>query len=346
MRGAERSRVHDPQRPTQHTVSPADLGPVTSLLQPLLGVHGEDLRLTLQSLQNELSSITGSSEQTLAAYLTWQGNATRALAARLRPAAVEDLILTRRALALLNADPDRSRVVLNAEIAARREAIDAEMRGLEDELRRWADVHRVVVLDTGVFLEHERQFQDIDWHSATGVRPHELICLAVPLVVIDELDAKKRAQDTWMRNRALTSLSRIVEVLDSGRGPRQLRPAAPPEQRGSNDSWQPILLELLTEPDGYERATNNDAEITAQARRLTAFMSSNGINGVRARVQVATFDHTMALRVRYAGIDDLLLPDSSKSEDARLPRGRRTKNNHKAGLTAIPSADHASGEGR
>jgi hypothetical protein len=53
----------------------------------------------------------------------------------------------------------------------------------------------------------------------------------------------------------------------------------------------------------------------------------------------------MALRVRYSGLDDLLLPDAMKSEDARSPCGG-SRANRKGTSTTIQAVDHILGEAR
>jgi len=173
--------------------------------------------------------------------------------------------------------------------AARLEAI-AERLGREIQAFELPEGYVAAVPDTNVFL-HYRRYDEIDWPrfvGAGGVR------LVVPLIVIEELDAKKYAGHP-VAQRARDVLSSLQKRRGS------LPPEHPVEVRDGVD------FQVLMDPDDHVRQRSHDEEFLDRIEDLA------GILG-RERAIIVSGDHAVQLRAAGRQLEFVMLP-----EHLRLP---------------------------
>jgi hypothetical protein len=176
---------------------------VTIKLVP--GIGADTALRVLRQVQSEASALgTGSTGEVYRDYMRWVGSAVKLLRPVVHPRTLEDLVLTRRHWALcgMGALDYPVPAVINSEIDDRQQAVQGEITELEARIRRWVNVHHFVVADTCLYLEHQDGFESVDWAGLVDARPDQSVCLIVPMAVIDELDAAKRANEGWKRGRA------------------------------------------------------------------------------------------------------------------------------------------------
>jgi predicted ribonuclease YlaK len=159
-------------------------------------------------------------------------------------------------------------------------------------------------------LSYHEKLEDIDWAEfqstdALGIR------LAVPMVVIDELDATKSDD---LRGRANYSLAVLDKVL---RRDGRLKDA--PVQ---------VEVKLLSDPMGHRRLPINDQEIIARTLSLQAVAQSP--------VTLLTCDTGMALRAREVGLSEIKLERRDPKEDKRKARSAQSGPNTAPASHATP----------
>ena len=69
---------------------------------------------------------------------------------------------------------------------------------------------QIVVSDTSAFIEGE-YFDQFDWHSLDGVAQGQPVRVIIPILVIEELDAKKTDRNGRVSGRARSVLRRLWE---------------------------------------------------------------------------------------------------------------------------------------
>lgn len=218
-------------------------------------------------------------------YVHWAADAARSLSARTSRDDLARLVLTRRHWAILGLeDPVRlattSTVQLELEdrVLALQEARDL----LAAQLAAWsslADLGHIVVPDTNLFLHHKDALEDIDWAEILKAREFEAIHIAVPLIVVDELDSAKRTAATKARARS------TLKSLDAM--------ALKPGRRvvlGKSTQDGEVDVRILPEDADHVRLADPDMEIVDVAQGL------QDLTG--ARVSLLTFDTGMVVRVR------------------------------------------------
>jgi hypothetical protein len=220
-------------------------------------------------------------------YLAWADTTERTLRRLLADDAVQAGLHTQRHWHIRNLTMGTARPaeLINAEIdtqAARlRQAADA----LETSAARLiATPGQIVVCDTNVFLHYHR-FDQVDWPSIADTTPVRLV---LPLIVIEELDAKKYAGDPGLRRRA----QRILRVLE------QLLSSVPDSQLVR--LGDKVTLEVLDD-DGHARRSNADDEILDRCEYLEQVTSSH--------VLVVTGDVGMRVRARGRHLRVRSMPD-------------------------------------
>lgn len=168
--------------------------------------------------------------------------------------------------------------------AARLEAI-VERLGREIQAFELPEGYVAAVPDTNVFL-HYRRYDEIDWPrflGAGGVR------LVVPLIVVEELDAKKYT-DHPVGQRAREVLSSL----------QRRRGSVPPEH--AVKVRDTVDLQVLMDPDGHVRQRSNDEEFLDRAEDLADIVGSQ-------RVVVVSGDHAVQLRAAGRQLEFVMLPD-------------------------------------
>ncbi|WP_459714390.1 PIN domain-containing protein [Actinophytocola sp. KF-1] len=279
------------------------------LITPNPGVAYGQVRNVLLSLASEAGNLhstgqaigPGASASKLWAYLGWVRRAEATLSrlifradARelLDWAGYENLMMMAPAWAASVGGNPQERILaelLTEEITKRVDVIEAARAAVEDQMATWGGgFSQTLVFDTSVYLSYILPLTKIDWGKFM-VKGDQGIRLAVPMIVIDELDATKADS---LRGRASLALA----VLDK---------ALREDGKLARDPV-PVEVMLFNDPLGHTRLPINDQEIVARTLALQAIAQSP--------VTLLTCDTGMALRAREAGLAERKLErqDSSK----------------------------------
>lgn len=152
----------------------------------------------------------------------------------------------------------------------------------------------ICVPDTNALLHYTR-FDQLPWAKRLRVA---LVRLVVPIVVVDELDAKKYARREEFQQRARELLTLIDRHVT----------ASPPD--GYFRVQQDVTIEVLPDEAGHLRAISNDQEILDRCELLYQATGN--------KVTLITGDSGMRITAQARGIDVLKL----SSEDL-LPRHKQ-----------------------
>ena len=147
----------------------------------------------------------------------------------------------------------------------------------------------ILVLDTNTII-HSRQIDEVDWHAETQSKQVRLI---LPLLVLDELDAKTYASSKQLAGRA----EKRLRLLD-----RHLEQAV----SGASQVRDGVTLEILPDPADHRRHTDADYEILNRAEFVQQICGNN--------VRVVSADRGMRVR----GISRQI-PVQALSSKWRLP---------------------------
>jgi hypothetical protein len=140
----------------------------------------------------------------------------------------------------------------------------------------------IYVTDTNALLHYTR-FDQLEWRQRTGA---ECVRLVIPLVVVDELDAKKYARRVEFRSRAREILTVMDRLLDLAPGESaQIQPG--------------VTFEVLSDEAGHVRAPAVDQEILERC----AFLAQ--VTG--QPVHLITGDSGMRLNAKSQGLTVLRL---------------------------------------
>ena len=181
----------------------------------------------------------------------------------------------------------------------RRLTLVAERLGVRPLARALADPDEVVViLDTNIHL-HFEPFDQVDWPAVTG---HSRVLLAVPLLVIEELD-KHKNRGGVLGDRAEAVSRRLLQLLE-------------PAGSGVVDVRTGVHVSLLRDIDGQRRTGNNDEDILD---RVQAHLDVGG-----RPVVIVTSDGGMRLRSGARGITAVEMPKTYRRESVD-PTERRIR---------------------
>lgn len=239
-------------------------------------------------------------------YLDWINTSVRMLRGLVPAGSAAALFQTRRYELLLgiNGDHDIARLLMEQELRDRADALTETHSALLAEMRRWSPTSRVIVADTGVYLEHLDRLEDIDFWAQ--LREHfKPIHLVVPIAVVDELDGQKfkgQGDNRWRASYTLALLHRVIANVPGA----VLRES---DVNALDEAGRPrsaITLELLLDPPGHMRASITDDEIVARAVDIQTISGQT--------VTILTYDTGMALRARNANLDYIKLELPSKAE--------------------------------
>ncbi|MGW4499135.1 PIN domain-containing protein [Micromonospora sp. NPDC004336] len=298
------------------------------------GTSHAAVRSTLVHLQDALASAQqagpGRAVDRAYRYLEWMHEARRLLRNQIRPAGLEQLLPMQSYKLVLSAvgahqvplvslpreQPAGGALhlggerLLNGLVAAqadeRVQALAAAVTDLDGAVQRFSrQFAQVVVLDTNVYIHHERKLEDLDLAGelTLGIADIRII---VPMMVVDELDkAKLSGGDKGYR--AGYTVAYIDRVAQAG---GQIRAAAyerEPDPRGG------VSVEVLLDPVGHVRLPINDDEIVDRAVSLEPLAGQP--------VRLVTFDTGMALRARAAGLRVHKLEQPPKAAAKRCSAG-------------------------
>jgi predicted ribonuclease YlaK len=177
--------------------------------------------------------------------------------------------------------------MISAEIDAHAE----RLRTIADELdvaRRLFDgAATCLVPDTSFYIEHPEKIENVDFHElAQTTGPVRVL---IPIVVVDELDALKRASSRDIRWRAGYSVAVIDRVITDPPRPGILNVATfmPAPPRGE------VTFQIVFDPPTHRRMAINDDEIVDRCLTCKPFTGD---------LTVLTYDTGQSTRARAAGL--------------------------------------------
>jgi hypothetical protein len=301
-------------------------------LTPRPGVSLDNLISSLQAVHTEAFNLRGggapAAHQRLLAYLEWAARSARMLTYQLSEADVASLVLTRRyelllskAGTLTSGDNDVQRVVnglVSLELDGLVEDLDKALKAARSYKERWTNVGNLVALDTSFYLVHPQELKDTDLAQLTAaVTPGWAMHVLVPLLVVDELDRLKRNDQARTRARAaLKMLNDVFARVSEDHTISLLRKADDTPGPDGSLGLGPMTMELLFDPPDHERLPDPDAEIVDRALAVQSLAGRP--------VTMVTYDISMALRARYAGLKVVSPPYPEQEDQARSSRGRGT----------------------
>jgi hypothetical protein len=240
-------------------------------------------------------------ESVLLAYRRWVTAHAPLVGLVLSPASADEILSTPTYWLLQSLDAAAYGVstgqLVRNELVERQGALTAAA----DEVAKWLVTwqHRAaVVLDTNVLLRHHQELATFDWIGAIDWRSRA-IALAVPIVVVEELDRLKRVDQkmkdatgvdvktSTLARAALDTLDWTFE-LSLGAQPLQTFDLTP------EGTMQPgVTISLLVPDLQHRRRERNDAEVISNALELLPFAES---------VTILTGDRAMAFEARTTGL--------------------------------------------
>ena len=159
-------------------------------------------------------------------------------------------------------------------------------------LERWEVAHAgertfvCIVVDTNVFMAYPTTFASMNWAEQLRVPFGDLaaVRIAIPMLVVDELDSVKRDKD---RDNARLALKTIYDLI--GANPRQ-RAVLPATELNCGE----LSVELIFDPPRHNRLSVADDELIDRAVALQSFINH--------KVEFVTYDTGAALRAAAAGL--------------------------------------------
>ncbi|MFB7359681.1 PIN domain-containing protein [Streptomyces gardneri] len=255
------------------------------IVTPIPGAHRDTVLNLLRSAHTaaiNLGNHEGAVDY-LERYLTWATGHSRLLGSQILSKDIDALFFTKIYWALLGGAGTVSgqlqhRVVIgliDQEVRERIAELEEAIQTFTEAEKLWPKSLSVLVMDTSFFIEHEVKFEEADFH-ALAPETGELR-VAVPMVVVDELDRLKEARaSTHLRWRARHGLAVLDRLL------------------GGPESLGGVSVEVLPDPPGHVRLPDEDDEIVDQALSLQTRASGP--------VRLVTYDTGMALRAKIAGM--------------------------------------------
>ncbi|MCU1471017.1 MAG: hypothetical protein JWQ39_2166 [Glaciihabitans sp.] len=276
----------------------------------------ETLAAAIQSARNVLGA-GGSGVEHFNRYLLWASDQERMLASIMSREDLDRLLMTRRYWSIQSMDPISYGPALTSFISLE---VNARIEGFEEEivlLRASYDVWNIeiqqssfgdhlhaVVIDTNVLMNYRDHLDQVDWSELAGTARTQSIGVAVPQVVVSELDNLKHVngkmivdgvahEKRWLATLALGWLEWQFPDTSS----RTLLRAAAMTPAGPTPELYAILVD---EPLSHSRLARADSEIIARALNL---------RGVAKTVTIASFDSNLIFTAKRLGLHAVKMPD-------------------------------------
>jgi rRNA-processing protein FCF1 len=195
---------------------------------------------------------------------------------------------------LQSVDPGGKGPVLNfmmsLELDEKIRLLDEAADALAAQDQHYRPAQLVVVPDTNYLLHHPHNLEAIQWASLGAGKVSHLI-VAIPILVVDELDKAKRRTDRIengkesVRTRARTTLATLERWFEN---PTKTHHELPIEEMD-------VEVTLILDDPDRPRLPDADYEIIDNARSIKDLTGT--------RVLIATLDSGMRLRARAAGVE-------------------------------------------
>lgn len=288
------------------------------VVNPLPGADRDQLLTILRAMHNAAINLRGGSQGTaqdrVCSYLEWTTTASEQLTRLLPPRDLDRLILTPAYDRLLAAvgtmpgtDVSTQRVLngmLSLEVNQRCEALEAAVRALSEQIKRWSGPGSFAVADSSFYIEHEDKLEQADFRPLLSIW-EDPVHLLVPIVVVDQLDALKRSGKNTTRWRAGYTLA----VLDRLFAISTTAAVLSPEDftaigKGGLPRGQ-VTVEIVFDPPGHDRLPSADDEIVSRSQAIQALAGRH--------VTLLTYDTGQATRARAAGLKVTKLSPKAES---------------------------------
>jgi hypothetical protein len=249
-------------------------------------------------------------------YLEWASRQERMLASLVTRDELERILATKRYWTIQSLDPiaygPALTDLITLEVNARVDEFEVEVSLLEAERDLWnvasqastfGDHLHAVVVDTNVLMTHRTKLEQADWSAIAGKHRLQSIGIAIPSIVVDELDNLKHTngkmmidgvnhERRWLATQALGWLEGAFPGVEQR---VLLRRAAM-----TGASPLPELYAVLTsEPLSHIRLPKADSEIISRALALVPIAKS---------VTIASYDTNMIFAARRLGLHAVKMP--------------------------------------
>jgi len=273
------------------------------------------LRLLLEESCAAGNDLNGSPLVLHRTYLAWTTQAVRRLRPYLDADDLDRLVRTRDYWSLRSADPAQlgdqlAPLVLEERMRARDALADAE-QALRGAVSSWQRAGQVVVPDTNVYLQHDKPVELLDWHALLDIRRDVDLLVAVPLLVIDELDRAKQTSNN--KAQARHTLRRLGPLLERPYA-NLPEPTLHPEKCFGTNSGA-VALRLYADHPTRARLARADDEIVAQSGFVGLLAQDDGPQP--SRVTIVICDVGMVGRASLAGLRGHLLDRPDRAWDPR-----------------------------
>lgn len=289
-------------------------------LSALPGVTNKQLLESLTIVLNQAKAahnlqgdVAGLVRNKYEAYCKWAMDSVGIMSRLVDQEEIERLIATPRHWSLVGAsviqgnDSNSVIYLVNTELNQRIQELEGVIQAIGNEISRWEIYDgELMIPDTNVFLHENDFFDEIDWRQKLDIRPYTNIHLVIPILVIGELDRKKRlskgnpvsnTNPMEVRSRARLTLKKIDALFPNPTWMQTL------DQR--NEHHGSISMTLLMDGLRHIRLPDPDSEILDRALSLE--------QATGRKVTIVTKDVSMSLSARSAGLQSKLL--SSEYEE-------------------------------
>ena len=196
--------------------------------------------------------------------------------------------------------------VVHAECDAASELWQREIDDLRTLRMEWQQDAALVAVDTNVFLHHRLEPSEIDWQATLRLPSLGSLRVAIPMVVIDEIDNNKRNTKPEVRTRARLS-GRFLAQAFGGTG----EPGPYVLQRETNMRGSVTLAILPDSLLGHIRLARADDEIVQRLVELSDLTNRT--------IRILSFDNGMCFRARLAGLEAVQLGEEDERQLDKSP---------------------------
>lgn len=237
-------------------------------------------------------------------YIRWSSDAVRILGRLIHQDDLARLVTTPRHWAIVgNAHSTGPNVttLVNLEISEQTQTMEIVRESLRLEIRKWSQLSgELIIPDTNVYIHYQTTFDHTDWRSLLEIRALTDIHLLMPIMVVKELDRKKRSNAsntvsrtdrTPARTRARETLIKLSEFLGSPSSRHILTPQT--MERGLTS------ISLFLDSIDHGSLPDPDSEIIDRALVIKGLSGRN--------VTIVTIDTAMAFNARNAELKVKLL---------------------------------------